>query len=304
MSAAAFSPVRSLRWLLACTLFLAVSPGAVQAQDTATLAVSDTIWEVRLTDGTLLVGRVVAATEERVTIETAAGTRVDVARAQIRSLRLAEGRVVDGAYWFADPNHTRLFLLSPTGRSLERGEGYISAFMVVLPFVAYGVTDYLTIAGGTPLIPEVIGRVFYLAPKVRVLDTPRFDASAGVLAFFLTEDVDAGSVGLLYGVGTYGSLDHAVTAGAGWAFELGGGESDIARQPVVMLGGETRVARTVKLVTENFFVPGESGALLSAAVRLFGERISVDVGLMGFVSSDDFGWIPAGNFVYNFGRRR
>lgn len=286
-------------WLL--LLVAQAAPAA--AQEPATLAVSDTVWEVRLADGTALIGRVVVATAERVTIETAAGARVDVARAQIRSVRLAQGRIVDGEYWFADPNHTRLFLISSTGRMLERGTGYVSAFMVFIPFVAYGVTDYFTLAGGTPLIPGVLGRVVYVAPKVRVLHTPRFDAAAGVLAFFMPEEF-AGSVGILYGVGTYGSRDHALTGGAGWGFVLGAGESEISDRPVIMLGGETRVARAVKLVTENFFIPGETGTLLSGGVRLFGERISVDLGFAGFVESGSLHWFPAGNFVYNFGQRR
>jgi hypothetical protein len=290
---------------LGLAVALLAAPAVVAAQDAAAaVEVSDTMWVVRLADGTSLVGRVVAVTADRVTFETSGGTRVEVARAQIASLRRAEGRVVNGAYWFPDPNHTRLFVLAPTGRTLAAGEAYISAFNIFLPFVAYGVTDAFTLAGGTPVLPMVIGRVIYVAPKLRVVHRPRFDASVGVLALFATQELDEGSIGLLYGVGTWGTTDRSVTAGAGWGYFVGRGESELTSEPVIMLGGDTRVARTVKLVTENYVVVGESGAVLTAAVRLFGERISVDLGIMGLLDGSEFNWVPGGNFVYNFGRRR
>jgi hypothetical protein len=302
----ASSGARSFRMVLAILGMsaigaLAAGEAAAQAPD---LQPGETLWEVRLADGTTVIGVVVEATAERVTLETPAGTRVTVARTQIRSARVAEGRVVDGAYWFEDPNQTRLLLISPTGRSLGRGEGYVSGFWVVFPFVAYGVTDNFTIAGGTPIFPGAIGRLIYLAPKLRVLSQPGLDVSVGAISFFLTEEASSGTAGIGYVVGTYGNSDRSITAGAGWAYAIGEGESWASNRPAIMFGGDTRVARTVKLVTENFFVPGESGTLLSGGVRFFGERIAVDFGVLGFVGDGEFNWAPAGNFVYNFGRRR
>lgn len=290
--------------MAAFALLLAAGPLApglrAQAPD---LQPGEALWEVRLTDGTVLVGRVVEATDERVTVETPAGTRTSFRRDQIRDARLAEGRVVEGAYWFEDPNHTRLFLISPTGRSLARGEGYVSAFWVVLPFVAYGITDHLTIAGGTPIIPGTIGRVVYVAPKLRVFDGDALDVAVGALNFFWLEDRSEGATGIGYGVGTYGTTDRSLTLGAGWAYAVGQGDSWVEDRPAILVGGDLRIARTAKLVTENFFVPGESGTLLSGGMRLFGERISVDFGVVGFVSRNELEWLPAGNFVYNFGGR-
>jgi hypothetical protein len=302
----ACTQARSFRVVLAILIVvassaLAIGEAAAQVPD---LQPGETMWEIRLADGTVVVGVVVEATSERVTLETPAGTRVIVARAQIRAARVAEGRVVDGAYWFEDPNHTRLLLISPTGRSLARGEGYVSAFWVVFPFVAYGVTDRFTIAGGTPIFPGAIGRVIYLAPKYRVFSQPGLDVSVGAISFFLTEEASSGTAGIGYAVGTFGSSDRSVTAGAGWAYAVGEGESWASNRPAIMFGGDTRIARTVKLVTENFVVPGESGTLLSGGVRLFGERIAVDLGLSGSLGDGEFSWFPAGNFVYNFGGRR
>jgi hypothetical protein len=278
----------------------APGPRGLAAQVPERVVVGDTLQRVRLVDGSTLFARVVAVEGDRVTLETVGGDRLEVAVDRIRSMAPARGRVVDGEFWTEDPNRTRLLVLAPTGRTLDRGEGYISSFWIFLPFVSYGVTDHITLSGGTPLLPEVIGRVVYLAPKVRVHRRPGMDLAVGSLAFFATEAVDEGSVGLLYGVGTFGNPDRSLSAGAGWGFALGGGDARISNDPVVLLGGEFRVARNVKLLTENYFVPGESEGILSAGVRLFGERLSVDFGI-GTATGITSGWLPVLNFVYNFG---
>lgn len=263
---------------------------------------TDTLVELRLADGSTFVGRIIAATDERITFETAGGTRIELERAQVRAITPVRGQVVDGDFWREDPNRTRLLLLAPTGRSLRAGEGYVSAFWVAFPFVAYGISDYFTIAGGTPIIPDVIGRVVYLAPKLRVVSTPTVDAAVGVLALFATEDLDSGSAGIMYGVGTFGNADRSVSAGAGWAFAIGGRDGWISDEPLLMLGGEYRVARSVKLLSENYFVLGESGSLVSGGIRLFGERLSADFGIGAIVARGTSGvpWFPLLNFVYNF----
>lgn len=262
----------------------------------------DTLYELTLHDGSTFVGRVVAETADAITFETTGGLRLDVERARVRSLQRVEGRVVDGTFWRADPNRTRLLIVSPTGRTIPQGEGYISAFWVVFPFVAYGVTDAFTIAAGTPILPEIIGRAIYVAPKLRVVHTPNMNLAVGAIAGFLTEHIDQGSIGILYGVGTFGDGDRAITTGAGWGFALTDDDAMISNDPLIMLGGEYRVGRTVKLLTENFFLPADGRGLISGGVRFFGERLSVDFGIMAPVGEGGGSWLPALNFVYNFGR--
>jgi hypothetical protein len=269
---------------------------------TATVA-TDTLVELRLADGSTFVGRVVAESADRITFETVGGTRIEIDRAQIRSISPVRGRVVDGVYWREDPNRTRLLLVAPTGRSLRQGEGYVSTFWVAFPFVAYGISDNFTVAGGTPLFPGVVGRVIYLAPKFQVVSTPTMEAAVGVLALFATQELDSGSAGIGYGVATFGNTDRSVSTGAGWAFALGDGDGWISDEPLLMLGGEYRVSRSVKLLTENYFLLSESGSLVTGGVRLFGERLSADFGLGAVVArgSGDVPWFPLLNFVYNFG---
>jgi hypothetical protein len=292
-----------LRRLLLAVLPLALAfapprPAAAQATDSTAIA-QDTILEVRLSDGSVLYGRVTEQSAEELTLQTQGGAVVRVRRDQIVSIEPLRGRVVDGQVWGDDPHATRLFF-GPTARAVPKGEGYLGVYELFFPFVTYGVTDRFTISGGTPVVPEAIGRVFYLAPKYEVLRTPTASAAVGVLALFATEEV-TGSAGLLYGVGTFGGPDRALTVGATVPFIAAEGESEVGDQPVLMVGGESRLSRRTKFITENYFMPGESGSLISGGVRFFGERLSADFGIgAAFGGGDSACCLPLVNFVYSF----
>jgi hypothetical protein len=304
--------LRTARWLVSAILLLSATASAIGAQDTARTAARDSagtaprdsVVEVRLRDGSVLYGRVLLQDSVHVVLRTLGGTEVDVKRELITSFRMTRGRQVGDAYWAADPNGTRLFFTA-TGRALGRGEGYVSTYFLFFPFVAYGVTDHFTIAGGTPILPGAIGRAFYLAPKFTVRETTRSSYAVGALSFALTEDIAEGTFGLLYGVGTWGDRDNAFTAGAGWGYSWGKKSSSVSSSPVVVLGGETRVGRRVKLVTENWLFTGSdaNGGLFSGGFRFIGDRLSSDLGLIGGAGTGAVACcLPMVNFVWNFGR--
>jgi len=251
------------------------------------------VYEVQLMDGSSIFARVTAVEGDRVTLTTIGGVELVVDRAQIREIRLAEGDVVEGQFWRKDRNSTRLFFTS-TGRSLAQGEAYIGTYLLFLPFVAVGVTDHFTIAAGAPVL---FGQFdpFYVAPKLRVLHSASAEVSIGTLALV----ADGEAIGIAYGVGTFGTADHALTVGLGFGFA----GSDFSSQPVAMIGGEVRADARVKLITENYFLPGETGAVISGGIRLIGERFSTDLGMMGLAGGDAPGCcLPVVNFSYAFGR--
>lgn len=289
--------------LVACVLATSALATSVQAQDPAPPAQADSVTEIRLRDGSVLVGRVERETETLVVLVTAAGARVEIPRGQIVSMRRVVSRA-GGEVWPDDDNVSRLFFTS-TGRPLPKGEGYVSSYWLFFPFVGYGVTDRFTIAGGTPIIPGGIGKLFYVAPKFALYDSDRLSVSAGALSFFATDYLNDGSLGILYGVGTYGSRDNAVSFGAGWFYADVEDEFATSNEPVFMLGGERRVSRRVKLITENWFAvnPGVSG-LLSGGLRFVGDRLSADFALAGATGVEAACCLPMINFVWSFGGGR
>lgn len=310
------------RLLVLLTLLVAAAmPSRAWAQVPTEIAASDTVYEVQLADGSTIIGRVVAVEGETLTLQTEAGVRVQVTRAQIRRMRPVQGRIQDGEVWPEDPHGTRLFF-APTGRSLSQGEGYFGVYELFFPFITYGVTDQLVLTGGTPIIPGAIGEVGYFGPKLRLINAPRAQVSAGVFAGLW----DGGIAGVAYGVGTWGSRDAALTTGIGWGFSDDTDDDEdggFSSRPILMLGGEMRGGARFKFLTENYLLvyedscanydPSggtcrsgtESVGLVTAGVRFFGERLSADAGLGLGVGTEDFACcIPLVNFVYSFGGKR
>lgn len=271
-----------------------LSPAAAQAQAPADVpAPGDTIYEVRLGDGSVIYARVVELDEERVVFETASGARLDVERTGIEGIRPARGQTVDGEFRTEDPGATRLFFTS-TGRSLERGESYLGTYVVVLPFAAVGITDRFTIVGGAPVLFGEL-EPFYLGPKLQILRRPEAQASIGTLAFFFDDEV----VGVAYGVATFGGTERALSAGIGYFYS----GDEVLHEPAFMLGGESRVSRRIKLLTENYVLPDAVGVVLSGGIRVIGDRFNTEVGVMGAIADGDGGCcVPLINFSYSFGR--
>ncbi len=283
--------------VLSVAALMAASPEVMAQEPEAT---PDTVYRLVLDSGETYHGRVESSGPEVLVFRTLSGTRVEVERSRIRELSPVEGRVVDGGVWAPDPNRTRLFF-GPTARALDTGEGYVGLFELVFAFGAVGVGDRLVLAGGTPVIPGAMGDVFYLAPKARVVTVGRTSLAVGGLAFFLTEEIDEGSVGIVYSVATHGSADNAVSLGAGWGFALAGGESELANDPVLMLGLERRTSERIKLVSENYVVIGAGvTALASGGLRLLGERFSADLGLGGLVGEETMCCVPVLSASYSF----
>lgn len=254
--------------------------------------------EIRLVDGSRLIGTVESESDTEIVLRTPGGATVRIPVAQVAQRRVVTGRMHAGRYQAEDPNVTRLFFTA-TGRPLRQGQGYFADYWLFFPFVAYGIADRLTMGGGVSLIPGAGEQLVYFAPKLTLVHEERASISAGVLAGTVTGEETWG--GLLYGVGTFGTTDQAVTLGIGFAW--GGG--DIEDTPILLVGAETRVSGSIKLISENYIIPGiEDAVLLSGGVRFFGERVAADLGFVttpAAFDDDGFPFLPWVGFAYNFG---
>ncbi len=292
--------------LLSIILSLLLSHFLLQAQ---LVSDADTVtWQIELFDGSKLIGTIVSQDENFIEFRTLSGTEIKISRAQVKKTERLKGEVVGGKIWRDDPNRTRL-LFSATGRALKRGQGYFSVYEIFFPFIAYGATDWLALAGGFTLFPGSSKQFVYLAPKITFLERNNLYLSTGVLYIRIPDfdddddneesDEDIHSAGIIYGVSSYGTEKASLTLGLGYAF--GGGE--IAKKPVVMLGGEWRASSTIKFISENWFFPNSEVQLLTAGVRFFSERLAADFAFMYPAGGDisGFPFIPWIGFAYNFG---
>ena len=251
--------------------------------------------ELTLRDGTRAFGRVERVENGRVTFRTTSGAVIEVETAQIVAIRSVEGSVNRREFWPQDPNPTRLFF-APTGRSLQRGTGYFGVYEILLPFVQVGITDRVSFGGGTPLIfGGGSEHPFWITPKVQVLNAKSTQIAVGVMHFM---NVGDGSLGIAYGVATLGSADSAVTVGVGRAYERSYGNSHGAT--LLMVGGEHRATRKIKLITENYVF--RSGGVAMGGIRLLGDSLSADIGLVVPLGVGELIAFPMVNFVWKFGK--
>jgi hypothetical protein len=179
-----------------------------------------------------------------------------------------------------DPSPTRL-IVGPTARSLERGEVYLDLNgLVGGPFLQVGITDRISIGTGTPvLIPGIRpGEAFLVTPKVKLFNGENTAAAVG---FVYASGPDGHTTGIAYGVATRGTGDTAVTIGLALS-PLGDARANGA--PVVMLGGEKRVTRKVKLISENFLAT--RGGVVGGGVRFIERDVTLDLGVGVPLGSD------------------
>jgi len=269
------------------TATAATTPDHGSAQQAATL------YELVLRDGTRIVGTIESDTPDRVIIRTTGGARVEALRNEIVSLTPIRGQLRDGGFLRSDPNPTRLFF-GPTGRSIKRGEAYIGVYELFLPFVQVGITDRISIGGGTPLyFGGGSNRPFWITPKVLVHDTGRVATSIGAMHFLNVDDIN---LGIAYVATTVGTTDDAVTVGVGWAYANTNRNNEGAA--VAMLGGERRLSRRFKLITENYIFNG--GGIVSGGLRSIGDSLTTDLGLFVPLGAGGFVALPIVNFVWKF----
>lgn len=301
-----------LRYVLVAGVLVVLTARAhaqdVPADTTAALV------QIELADGSSFVGTVVREDEQELVLRTVGGVEVTIPKGQIRRRAAFQGRADGGRTLLYDPNRTRL-LFSPTARPLGSGQGYIAVYELVVPFLAVGLTDRLSVAGGTVLLPGAFGRVLYAAPKVTLVSRPDLAVAIGGIGLGVFLDDESTTAGIGFGLLTYGGPEHAITIGAGFAFA----EGEVASGAIITLGGETQVSSSVKLLTENYLIPFESTTsicpgrgpcttetnteyevIVSAGVRFFGERLAADFAF--WTSPGAEGFFPWVGFAYNFGR--
>jgi len=249
-------------------------------------------YSITLEDGSELIGHILKEDELVVHFRTLTGIEMKLKRYLIVSLEPLKGRLEGTQFEMADPNDTRL-LFAPTGRTLGKGEGYFSIYEVFFPMLAYGITDFVTISGGMSLFPGVEDQILYVAPKVRMIKSSKFEFSGGVLY----STVHGHNFGISYGVATIGDSKFSVTTGLGWGFVDG----DFSKNPLFMFGFEGRISKRSKIISENWFPPGIEQGLLSLGIRFFGKKLAADFGLITSTNAEgSFPFLPWIGFAVNF----
>ncbi|MFI5231999.1 MAG: hypothetical protein ACHQSE_05735 [Gemmatimonadales bacterium] len=268
------------RVLLALASSCLLAAPECAAQSTGVLPMNASV-SARLRDGSMLLGRISEQLTDSVQITTANGVYM-IARSSVSELKLLSAREVrDGGYWPADPHDTRLFF-GPTGRTLAAGSGYFSDTYVLLFNGAIGITDRIMIGAGMSMLPVsdfARNNVFYVAPKLALVRGEAFNLSVGAIVG--ATGATSGSASMYYVAATNGAPDASFTYGLGYA-SVG---STVDGSPLLLLGGNKRVARRVSLMTENYVILSRHEPMWAPlyGVRFIGDRLSTDLGLVNYL---------------------
>jgi hypothetical protein len=285
--------------ILGALFFLLLVPavsGAAMSDSTSQ------VYRFTLKDGSAFVGTITASSPDSLRIQMGSGITLTLPRGVVSSIDRLRGTIEGGEYRRVDPNGSRL-LFGPTARPLRAGEGYFAAYEIFFTYAAVGIADVLSFGGGLTLLPGASDQIFYLAPKL-AFTTQDEMFSAGVGALYLnTFSSENDALGIVYGIGTYGTPRAGLTLGLGYGYS----EGEFASNPVILLGGEVQVSNSFKLITENWFPVGSDVSLLSFGFRFFGDNIAADLGFFypmenGEGISEGFPFLPWLGFAYNFGR--
>ena len=268
----------------------------------------EALYLVKLADGNQLYGKILERRKTEIDFETKTLGKVTIPVINIRKMQMVdEGKMVEGSYWFPNPNNTRYFF-APSAFNLKEGEAYYQNVYVFANSANYGVTDHFSIGGGI-MIPFAV----YITPKVNFKITEKFYAGVGVLTGLIP---GPNVVGIGYGLATYGTNEHNITLGAGYGFFDG----ESMDRPIITLNGMTRISKKIALVTENWLLPithydyvyegnhyrtiesTEYDVYISYGMRIMSEKITIDI---AFVNSREIiGFLPIGipyvDFVYKF----
>lgn len=273
----------------------------VYAIDEAKWAQSSATKLLNLRDGSQLYVTLQRARLDTLLVKTVGGIEISVPDSHIADVSDAPGQIVEGNFYRLDPNTSRLFF-APTGRRLEAKSGYLADYYVFLPTLAFGVSNMLSLSGGVSLLPGADSQIFYFAPKLTWEVSQKVGLAAGFLSMSIPNDTNNLHVNLAYSVATYGDALKSITVGAGIPFG-----ADSNGYAVLLIGGESQVSNSVKLITENWIFAGEvTTAAFSGGVRFFGERLAVDLALItvkDLVEEGGFPFIPWVDFSVFFNNK-
>lgn len=255
------------------------------------------IFLFKLKNGAILEGTILSETDEYVFINSLDGVEIKIKKELIEKREKSKKFLVGNKIFRLDPTKTKLFL-SPTAQTLNAGSGYLSVYEIFFASFAYGVTDYLMIAGGGSLFPGINleQQMKFVSTKLKLIDYKKIKFSIGGMYTGFWE----GSFGTIYGVTTIGDYPFYLSAILGTGFT----EGNFIEGKVIVIGLQYQVSHKVSLLTENWFFTEDPYPIISYGLRFFGDNLSADFGFFAKTNwlkeEESFYFYPWIGFTYNF----
>ncbi len=170
------------------------------------------------------------------------------------------------------------------------GHGYFGVYELVVPSFGVGIGNVFMISGGFSAIPgiDLRDQVYYIAPKAQVFNSEYVQGAVGL--FWAKPGTNEESVGMAYSGVTAGTPRASFSGGIAFPF---GSRSGFSDNPLLMVGGEVRATKRLKIITETWIAPSEGDAILSLGFRIITSRLTVEVAV---ATTTEGGFLPLVNF--------
>ena len=272
-------------FIIVCSICSVFSQNSIQADTTKVRKA----YEIELNDGSSFTGTILSKDSTKIVFRTNSISRIDIPTRQVKSLKevLPESPGKQ-TYKLANPFPTKYFF-TQSAINLHKEEGYYQNTYVFLNSLNFGLTDYFSIGGGIELLSTIgslttrdISPSWYIGPKLGFKVSDKFYLGGGVTFANIGGFFDNTTIGLGYGLATFGSTEHNFTVGLGNIFSFDTHENNMT----ITLSGMTRVSERIALVTENYIIPANNGvnSAFAYGMRFIASKISVD---LGFINNKD-----------------
>lgn len=229
------------------------------------------IYEFR--DGTTIIGTFIKDEGGNIYINDLTGKEIYLPRVMVAQIHpVTKDNIRDGEYWFPNLHDTRYFF-SPSAFGLEQGEGYYSHSYWILWQAQWGITDELSIGGGTAVmgVPTTVNAKYSFSLDNEGLFHGAFGWFYVGDLFGVSGGAASNLINMPYGVLTRGTKENNFTIGLG--YNMTGDNLSSSERPVLNVGGTFRTGRRFAVVFEGWvfspFDPSNSNLLGGPGIRYF-----------------------------------
>jgi len=203
-------------------------------------------YQFQMSDGRVIRGTVLRQNPSVITLKTDNVGEISITINNIKDFAIGDrGFTFQGETF----DHASRYLFAPSAIPLRRGEGYYQNIMVLMNGAHVGITDRFSVGGGVMIPFGFFGTVKYgiqLDKNVHVAV-----GGIGVTTLF---GIGVG-MGCGFGSVTVGNRYTNISLTGGYGGVASGSGWEVTKRPIANVSGMVRLAPSVSLVTENWFIP-------------------------------------------------
>ena len=209
------------------------------------------------------------------------------------------GVVAQHAPW-PDPTPDRGFLVAK-GTTLPQGRGYVAAVMPGAVDVTYGVTDRLTVMGGTVPWTVFLGPfIGFGSLRYGIAQRPWVGVAIGVFGAMVAERDEFDGAAWPFVSTTVGSPTLSVTGLVGAGSNTSIIDGDLNGHLLLQGEAEWQVVSQVKLIAEALYLGEGYDPIGGAGLRFWARPGMVELGVAREFTGSGSSWLPWVALAYGF----